>query len=74
MFTKNKKVFDSPPLEISGDDFLKQFRDFGAARTPDGGGHEYVPVDAAGLLHNWIKKSIFWDLPYWKDHLLQHAT
>ena len=56
LFTKNKKVFDSPPLEISGDDLLKQFRDFGASRTPDVGGHEHVPVDAAGLLHNWQKK------------------
>ncbi|XP_033148227.1 uncharacterized protein LOC103868691 isoform X1 [Brassica rapa] len=57
LFTKNKKVFDSPPLEISGDDLLKQFRDFGADRTPDVGGHEHVPVDAAGLLHNWHKKA-----------------
>jgi hypothetical protein len=25
-----------------------------------------------GLAHNWTKKSIFWDLPYWKDNLLRH--
>ena len=24
------------------------------------------------ILHNWTKKSIFWDLPYWKDNLLRH--
>ena len=32
----------------------------------------HYPVDAVGDLHNWHKKSIFWDLPYWKDHLLRH--
>ena len=25
-----------------------------------------------GSLHNWTKRSIFWDLPYWKDNLLRH--
>ncbi|KAK2454153.1 hypothetical protein QL285_001747 [Trifolium repens] len=25
-----------------------------------------------GQTHNWTKKSIFWDLPYWKDNLLRH--
>ncbi|XP_019150967.1 PREDICTED: uncharacterized protein LOC109147764 [Ipomoea nil] len=25
-----------------------------------------------GHTHNWTKKSIFWDLVYWKDHLLRH--
>jgi len=25
-----------------------------------------------GQFHNWTKRSIFWDLPYWKDNLLMH--
>ncbi|XP_045797718.1 uncharacterized protein LOC123891892 [Trifolium pratense] len=25
-----------------------------------------------GQTHNWTKRSIFWDLPYWKDNLLRH--
>jgi len=25
-----------------------------------------------GLSHNWTKRSIFWDLPYWRHHLLRH--
>ena len=64
LFTKNKRVFDSPPPEIRGKDLKTQLRDFGAERTPDVGGHERFPVDAVGELHNWHKKSIFWDLPY----------
>ena len=71
LFTKNKKVFDGPPPEVSGSDVVEQLRDFGAERTPVGGnGHQ--PVDGVGEYHNWHKKSIFWDLPYWKDHLLRH--
>jgi hypothetical protein len=25
-----------------------------------------------GTLHNYTKRSIFWDLPYWKDNLVRH--
>ena len=28
--------------------------------------------DSYGIHHNWHKKSIFWELPYWKDLLLRH--
>lgn len=72
LFTKNKKVFDGPPPELLGTTLLTQLRDFGAERTPDCGGNGHYPVDGCGQYHNWHKKSIFWDLPYWKDLLLRH--
>ena len=25
-----------------------------------------------GVHHNWTKRSIFWDLPYWKSNLIRH--
>ena len=25
-----------------------------------------------GLTHNWLKRNIFWELPYWKTNLLRH--
>jgi len=25
-----------------------------------------------GFTHNWVKRSIFWELPYWKTNLLHH--
>jgi len=25
-----------------------------------------------GLIHNWVKRSIFWELPYWRTNLLRH--
>ena len=70
---KNKQVFDVPPPEVHGRILLDQLRDFGAERTPDCGGNGHHPVDGACEYHNWHKKSIFWDLPYWKDHLLRHC-
>ena len=32
-----------------------------------GPGGQPVPNDAEGRAPMWKKKSIFWDLPYWKD-------
>ena len=32
-----------------------------------GPGGQPVPKDAYGRVPMWKKKSIFWDLPYWKD-------
>jgi len=33
---------------------------------------DFPKVPESGEWHNWIKRSIFWDLPYWKDNLLRH--
>ncbi|XP_013624132.1 PREDICTED: uncharacterized protein LOC106330138 [Brassica oleracea var. oleracea] len=73
LFTKNKRVFDSPPEEVSGKKLKEQLRDFGADRTPDVGGNGHEPIYGVGENHNWHKKSIFWDLPYWETHLLRHC-
>jgi len=72
LFKKNKKVFDDSPPELDGDYCLTQLQDFGAERTPDCGGNGHAPFDGVGEHHNWHKKSIFWELPYWKDLLLRH--
>jgi len=29
-------------------------------------------IDGYGEWHNWTKRNIFWDLPYWKHNLLRH--
>ena len=72
LFRKNRRVSHGPPPELDGQNLLDQFRDFGAERTVDCGGNGHHPVDGCGNIHNWHKKSIFWDLPYWKDHILRH--
>jgi len=32
----------------------------------------FETVHGYGQYHNWTKRSIFWDLPYWKYNLLRH--
>ncbi|XP_048627466.1 uncharacterized protein LOC125596325 [Brassica napus] len=72
LFTKNKKVFDGPPPEIDGKSILTELRDFGVESTAKCGGNGHDPVYGYGEHHNWHKKSIFWKLPYWENHLLRH--
>ena len=72
LFTKGKVVHDPPPPELDGNYLLRQLGDFGADTTAECGGNGHGLVDGYGEYHNWLKKSIFWDLPYWKDHLLRH--
>ncbi|XP_024009926.1 uncharacterized protein LOC112085133 [Eutrema salsugineum] len=72
LFSKNRRVFNDQPPEVDGEGLLTQFRDFGVETTIECGGNGHQPVDGCGINHNWHKRSIFWDWPYWKDHLLRH--
>lgn len=72
LFRKNKNNFEGPPTELSGNYMMTQLRDFEAERTVSCGGNWNYMVDGCGEYHNWHKKSIYWDLTYWKDHLLDH--
>lgn len=35
-------------------------------------GENHGRLQGYGQTHNWHKQSIFWELPYWKDHKLRH--
>ncbi|KAK2444001.1 hypothetical protein QL285_015063 [Trifolium repens] len=59
---------DGPPPKITSYavfDKVSQLRKF-----PDVG--KRIRYEGYGELHNWTKRCIFWDLPYWKDNLLRH--
>ncbi|XP_020887737.1 uncharacterized protein LOC110230090 [Arabidopsis lyrata subsp. lyrata] len=73
LFRKNKSIRDPPPPEYDGDYILNQFRDFDVDCTSSVGGNGHVRIDGYGEHHNWHKKSIFWELPYWTNHLLRHC-
>ena len=34
--------------------------------------HGSCRVEGYGVTHNWLKQSIFWNLPYWKTNLIRH--
>ncbi|XP_015960485.1 uncharacterized protein LOC107484411 [Arachis duranensis] len=33
---------------------------------------EQLEIEGYGSMHNWTKRSIFWDLPYWRHNLIRH--
>ncbi|XP_011073575.1 uncharacterized protein LOC105158490 [Sesamum indicum] len=70
-FRKGKCENDSPPMRLTGEDMRQRVDElpetiFG---KPPGGTH---PIDGFGRTHNWVKRSIFWELPYWHTNLIRH--
>ena len=51
----------------TGDHVLAMVNDLHYVIFGKGPGGLAVPNDAEGHAPMWKKKSIFWDLPYWKD-------
>ncbi|XP_045791903.1 uncharacterized protein LOC123886649 [Trifolium pratense] len=66
-FTKDKVVKDDPPPILTGEEIFCWVHNF--PRVVNG---PVSKLPGYGDRHNWIKRSIFWDLPYWKDNLLRH--
>ena len=60
-----------PPEMLSGDDILDQVADLdGLQLSKDP--QKNIKISHKKKGDNWIKKSIFFDLPYWKILLLRH--
>jgi hypothetical protein len=66
-FTKDRVVKDDPPPILTGEEIFCWVHNL--PRVVDG---PVSKLPGYGDRHNWIKRSIFWDLPYWKDNLLRH--
>ncbi|XP_059306308.1 uncharacterized protein LOC132057715 [Lycium ferocissimum] len=66
-FRKNKTELDLPPPTLSGEQIWERVRDLPKVI-------ETLPsrLNRYGVEHNWMKQSIFWELPYWKHNLLRH--
>ena len=73
---RHKKIVrDGPPPYLTGQQIEADIDYYGAQETIKVGGNWHVPgnmSDGYGVSHNWHKKSIFWELPYWKNLLLRH--
>ncbi|XP_078167089.1 uncharacterized protein LOC144561865 [Carex rostrata] len=68
-FKKNTIETDDPPRRLSGQELfdrvsLLQQVTFGTKNKKN--------IPGFGETHNWKKRSIFWELSYWKDHLVRH--
>ncbi|XP_004516953.1 uncharacterized protein [Cicer arietinum] len=66
-FTKNRVVKDEPPPILTGEEVWGWVHNI--PRVID---NAHSKLSGYGVSHNWTKRSIFWDLPYWKDNLLRH--
>nr|GEV86445.1 hypothetical protein [Tanacetum cinerariifolium] len=69
-FTKGRVENDTPPSRLSGLETWRRVNKY--PKVTD----ERYPIGKIlpgfGVCHNWTKKSIFWDLPYWKTNLIRH--
>ena len=66
-FTRGRVVSNAPPPRLTGEEIFNRVQEFETAiENPCGKPHSY------GHDHKWTKKSIFWDLPYWKTNLIRH--
>jgi len=58
---------DGPPPRLTPMQVWKRVKDL--PKITESGAKR---IDGYGEWHNWTKRSIFWDLPYWKHNLLRH--
>jgi hypothetical protein len=76
-YRKNMKDFfvgrvekDVAPSRLSGEELLDVVSEYGDIVFGLQSGKQ--KFSSFGLTHNWVKRSIFWELPYWKTNLLRH--
>ncbi|XP_074352803.1 uncharacterized protein LOC141691955 [Apium graveolens] len=67
-FRKGKVENDIPAPRLSGTDMRSC-----VMRLPDVPfGKNDKKIIGFGESHNWVRKSIFWELPYWSTNLIRH--
>lgn len=71
-YRRNKKDFKErhdetslPRKRLNGEELWER-----VTHLPSVTGFPYDTMLGYGVSHNWTKKSIFWELPYWKKNLL----
>jgi hypothetical protein len=76
-YRKNRNDFfigrvekDVAPPYLSGEDLHDVVSEYSDIVFSLQSGKQKFPC--FGLTHNWVKRSIFWELPYWKTNLLRH--
>jgi len=76
-YRKNRKDFfvgrvknDVVPPRLSSEELFDVVSEYGEIVFGLQSGKQKFP--GFGLTHNWVKRSIFWELSYWKTNLLCH--
>ena len=71
-FTKGKTISKFAPPIRSGEDVLKEIESFGLMKVTELGSEEHNAKIIKTYKCGWKKRSIFWDLPYWKTLSIRH--
>ncbi|KAI3741962.1 hypothetical protein L1987_59641 [Smallanthus sonchifolius] len=73
-FRKNKMVSGVRRIpEPTGEEIWQTIKDFPIVYDGKPHGTErYRKPPGFGTTHNWVKRSIFWELPYWRKLLIRH--
>ena len=69
-FLKNKVVLAPPPRNRSGEDVLQEIEELGLMKVIEVEAEEVNSIISKNF--GWRKRSIFWDLPYWKTNIIRH--
>ena len=69
-FLKNKVVISPPPRNRSGKDILQEIEELGLMKVTEVEAEEVNSIISKKF--GWRKRSIFWDLPYWKTNIIRH--
>ncbi|XP_048599975.1 uncharacterized protein LOC106374078 [Brassica napus] len=78
-YCQDETVLDAPPPWLTGEEiFRERINNIeGLSKSVDCGGNGHdnpsKTISGYGVTHNWVKKIIFWELPYWENHLLRHS-
>ncbi|XP_016177767.1 uncharacterized protein LOC107620058 [Arachis ipaensis] len=74
MFRRNKDAFyknrierSEPPPRLTGEKIWDIVQNYDKISDV-----EQLEIEGYGSMHNWTKRSIFWDLPYWRHNLIRH--
>ncbi|CAI9299969.1 unnamed protein product [Lactuca saligna] len=57
---------------LTGDEIWQTVKHFNTVYEGTPYGPNYINPDGFGVTHNWVKRSIFWELPYWRHLLIRH--
>ncbi|KAG8382825.1 hypothetical protein BUALT_Bualt05G0118600 [Buddleja alternifolia] len=69
-FYNNRIEIDRPPPRLSGEQMRQRVEKLPNITFGTQSGKQ--KIDGFNRTHNWVKKSIFWELPYWHTNLIRH--
>lgn len=67
-FYKNRVVRSEPPPRLTGEQVWNEVQTMPTIMD----NIDEVRIPGYGDKHNWKKRSIFWELPYWSTNLIRH--